>query len=52
MLENLHLKGKKTIIRNLEREDIDKRLRWKPYPDPLYNHYNYPNLSKREKELW
>lgn len=52
MLENLYLKGKKTIIRNLEREDIEKRLKWKPYPDPLYYHYNRPPVSRIEKELW
>jgi RimJ/RimL family protein N-acetyltransferase len=52
MLENLYLKGKKTIIRILEREDIDKRLKWKPYPDPLYYHYNLPPVSRVEKELW
>jgi len=52
MFENLYLKGKKTIIRNLEREDIDKRSKWKPYPDPLYYHYNLRPLSRIEKELW
>jgi len=52
MLENLYLKGKKTIIRNLKREDVDKRLKWRPYPDPLYYHYNPRCLSKVEKELW
>ena len=46
------MRGKKTIIRNLEREDIDERLKWKPYPDPLYYHYNPRPLSAVEKELW
>ncbi len=52
MLDNLYLKGKKTIVRDLKREDIERRLKWKPYPDPLYYHYNRPPLSKVEKELW
>ncbi|MGB2697934.1 MAG: GNAT family N-acetyltransferase [Candidatus Zixiibacteriota bacterium] len=52
MLENLYLKGKGVIIRDLKRGDIDERLKWKPYPDPLYYHYNRPPLSKVEKELW
>lgn len=52
MLERLNLKGKKTIIRDLKREDVDKRLKWKPYPDPLYYHYNLPYMRHTEKELW
>lgn len=52
MVDNLYLKGKKTIIRDLKREDIDQRLKWKPYPDPLYYHYNPSNLSRKEKEVW
>lgn len=52
MLDHLYLKGKKTIVRNLKREDVDKRLKWKPYPDPLYYHYNRPPVSRVEKELW
>ena len=52
MWKDLYLKGKKTIVRDLKREDIDKRLKWKPYPDPLYYHYNPPDLSNVEKELW
>jgi len=52
MLEDLYLEGKRTIIRDLKMEDIDKRLEWKPYPDPLYYHYNPPNFSKKEKEIW
>jgi diamine N-acetyltransferase len=49
---NLFLKGEKTVLRSLGREDIDKRLAWKKYPDPLYFHYNPPNLGQREKEEW
>jgi diamine N-acetyltransferase len=32
--------------------DIDKRLHWKPYPDPLYKHYNLGEMSEAEKEKW
>jgi diamine N-acetyltransferase len=46
------LRGKNVIIRSLRRGDIDKRLAWKEYPDPLYSHYNPANLSQREREQW
>jgi diamine N-acetyltransferase len=45
-------KGKKVLIRPLEREDVEKRLKWKPYPDPLYFHYNLEDMTDREKEAW
>jgi diamine N-acetyltransferase len=46
------LKGNKVIIRSLRRDDIDKRLAWMKYPDPLYFHYNPPNFGQKEKEEW
>jgi diamine N-acetyltransferase len=52
LFDNILLKGEKILIRPLEREDIDKRLEWKPYPDPLYFHYNLKNLRENEKEAW
>lgn len=52
LFDNIFLRGRKALIRPLEREDIDKRLKWKPYPDPLYSHYNLGNLTASEKEAW
>ena len=52
LFDNIFLKGEKVLIRPLERDDIDKRLKWKPYPDPLYSHYNIGNLTEQEKETW
>jgi diamine N-acetyltransferase len=49
---SIFLKGKKVLIRPLEREDVEKRLKWKPYPDPLYFHYNLEDMTDREKEAW
>jgi diamine N-acetyltransferase len=46
------LKGEKIIIRSLRRDDIDRRAAWKKYPDPLYFHYNLPNLGQKEREEW
>ena len=50
--KDVFLKGDKIIIRSLRRDDIDKRLAWEKYPDPLYFHYNPPNLGQKEKEEW
>ncbi len=51
-LDHLLLKGDKVIIRSLKRDDMDKRLTWKKYPDPLYFHYNPPNFRQKEREEW
>ncbi|MGB8658025.1 MAG: GNAT family protein [Candidatus Zixiibacteriota bacterium] len=50
--DHIFLRGKKVLIRALERDDIDKRMKWKPYPDPLYFHYNLGDLTREEKEAW
>jgi diamine N-acetyltransferase len=52
LFDNIFLRGKRVMIRPLERDDIDRRLEWKPYPDPLYSHYNLGNLKESEKEDW
>jgi RimJ/RimL family protein N-acetyltransferase len=46
------LKGERIIIRPLRRDDINKRLRWKPYPDPLYFHYNIEGMTQAQKKEW
>ncbi len=50
--DNILLKGDKVQIRALEREDVDRRLKWRPYPDPLYFHYNLGDITDQEKEAW
>jgi diamine N-acetyltransferase len=50
--ENLVLKGKKVLLRPMVREDVEKRSKWKPYTDPLYFHYNMPEMTEREKDAW
>jgi RimJ/RimL family protein N-acetyltransferase len=49
---SIFLKGKKVLIRPLQREDVETRLKWQPYPDPLYFHYNLGDITDREKEAW
>lgn len=46
------LKGNRIIIRPLRRDDIAKRLKWKPYPDPLYAHYNPGEMTEAQKKEW
>jgi diamine N-acetyltransferase len=46
------LKGKRVIIRSLRRDDIDKRLKWQKYHDPLYFHYNIENMTQAQKKEW
>lgn len=46
------LKTERIIIRPLRKNDLDKRLRWKSYPDPLYQHYNLSVMSEEEKAAW
>ena len=48
----IKLKGERLIIRPLSRDDIDKRLKWKPYPDPLYAHYNLGEMTEAQKKAW
>lgn len=44
--------GDRTRIRKLKREDVDKMLLWGKHEDPVFLHYNFPNLSRQERDLW
>ena len=50
--ENIVLKSRKVLLRPFIREDVEKRSKWKPYPDPLYFHYNMPEMTEDQKEAW
>jgi len=50
--DHILLKGKKVVLRSMVREDMERRLKWKPYPDPLYFHYNLPDMTGDQKEEW
>jgi diamine N-acetyltransferase len=50
--DNLQLRGTKVVLRTMVKEDIDRRLKWKPYPDPLFFHYNMPDMTPDQKEVW
>lgn len=44
--------GEKTKIRKLKRIDIDKMVKWGKHDEPIFYHYNFPELSKDERDLW
>lgn len=44
--------GEKTKIRKLEREDVDRMRNWGKHTNPLFFHYNFPHLSKQERDEW
>ncbi len=44
--------GDKTKIRKLEREDVDRMQNWGKHTNPLFLHYNFPILSKQERDEW
>lgn len=46
------LQGERIILRPLRRDDIYKKLKWKPYPDPLYAHYNLGEMAETQKKEW
>ena len=46
------IKGKKTRIRYLLREDVDKMQNWGRHADPLLMHYNFPKMSEKERDEW
>ena len=46
------LKGETIIIRPLKRDDIEERLKWEKYPDPLYFHYNIEGMTQAQKKEW
>ena len=52
MAEEIVARGKKTIIRRFEREDVDKRQAWPRHTDPLYSHNDPRPMSGRERDFW
>lgn len=44
--------GDKTKVRKLKRRDIDKMVLWGKHQDPIFLHYNFPEFSNHERDLW
>jgi diamine N-acetyltransferase len=45
-------RGERTLIRTLARADIDDWLAWPRHRDPLFENYNPPRLTERQRDLY
>ncbi|MCC2671432.1 MAG: GCN5-related N-acetyltransferase [Armatimonadetes bacterium] len=45
-------RGERTILREFERADIDRWVAWPRHPDPLFDSYNPPVLTERQRDLY
>jgi diamine N-acetyltransferase len=45
-------RGRKTVIRQFERQDVDRWMAWPRHDDPLFESYNPPLLSQRQRDLY
>jgi diamine N-acetyltransferase len=45
-------RGEKTVLREFERVDVDRWIEWPRHQDPLFDSYNPPRLSERQRELY
>lgn len=52
MAEGIVARGKKTVVRWFQREDVDKRQSWPHHTDPLYSHNDPRPMSQRERDFW
>lgn len=46
------VKGEKTYIKKLKREHVDLMQLWGRHKDPLFYCYNFPYMTKRERDYW
>lgn len=46
------VKGKKTYITRLRRDDIEEMKKWGEHTDPLLKGYNFPQMTKGEADYW
>lgn len=44
--------GDRIKVRRLKREDVDRMLLWGKHESPEFLHYNFPELSEEERDLW
>lgn len=45
-------RGEKTVIREFQRADVDRWLSWPRHRDPLFESYNPPVLTLRQRDLY
>ncbi len=46
------VRGNKTCIKKLKRQDVDLMQQWGRHRDPLFHCYNFPYMSKSQKDYW
>jgi RimJ/RimL family protein N-acetyltransferase len=46
------VRGDRVAIRRFTRADVDQWVAWPRHTDPLFQDYNAPHLSPRERDLW
>ncbi len=46
------VRGERVCVRTLMREDVDKMQQWSEHSDPLFFYYNFPKMTKRERDQW
>lgn len=45
-------RGEKTVVREFARPDVDRWMAWPRHRDPLFDGYNAPMLSLRQREIY
>jgi RimJ/RimL family protein N-acetyltransferase len=48
----VRLQGQRIAIRPMRRSDLDGMERWRPFADPLYAPFGYPQRSAAERDRW
>lgn len=48
----MYVVGDKTKVRRLNRQDVDRMSLWGKHEKLEFLHYNFPSLSKQERDMW
>lgn len=48
----MKLQGPRVTIHPMQRADLDAMMRWRPFADPLYRPFDFPNQSRAEHIRW
>lgn len=45
-------RGQKTVLRVFDRSDVDRWIAWPRHTDPMFEGYNPPHLTTRQRDLY
>ncbi len=48
----MRLQGSRVTIRPMRRADLDAMMQWRPFADPLYQPFDFPQQSRAEHLRW